>query len=50
MPASADIAGLNLQFGALQFGSEPMLTEYEATPVTSVPASQPQSSPYTGAV
>ncbi|XP_060676799.1 ubiquitin-associated protein 2-like isoform X5 [Hemiscyllium ocellatum] len=50
MPASADIAGLNLQFGALQFGSEPMLAEYEATPATSVAASQPQSSPYTGAV
>ncbi|XP_048476330.1 ubiquitin-associated protein 2-like isoform X3 [Rhincodon typus] len=50
MPASADIAGLNLQFGALQFGSEPMLSEYEATPTTSVPVSQPQSSPYTSAV
>ncbi|XP_043540010.1 ubiquitin-associated protein 2-like [Chiloscyllium plagiosum] len=50
MPASADIAGLNLQFGALQFGSEPMLAEYETTPVTSVPASQSQSSHYTGAV
>ncbi|XP_072139305.1 ubiquitin-associated protein 2-like isoform X2 [Mobula birostris] len=50
MPASADIAGLNLQFGALQFGSEPMLTEYESTPTTSVPVSQPQSNLYTSAV
>ncbi|XP_078064504.1 ubiquitin-associated protein 2-like, partial [Mustelus asterias] len=50
MPASADIAGLNLQFGALQFGSEPILSEYEATPTTTVPASQPQSSLYTSAV
>ncbi|XP_041037521.1 ubiquitin-associated protein 2-like isoform X2 [Carcharodon carcharias] len=50
MPASADIAGLNLQFGALQFGSEPMLSEYESTPTTSVPVSQPQSSLYTSAV
>ncbi|XP_067878535.1 ubiquitin-associated protein 2-like isoform X11 [Heterodontus francisci] len=50
MPASADIAGLNLQFGALQFGSEPMLSEYESTPTTSVPVSQPQSSLYTNAV
>uniref|UniRef100_A0A8D3CA58 Ubiquitin associated protein 2-like n=1 Tax=Scophthalmus maximus TaxID=52904 RepID=A0A8D3CA58_SCOMX len=29
MPGSADISGLNLQFGALQFGSEPVLSEYE---------------------
>ncbi|PKU30261.1 ubiquitin-associated protein 2- hypothetical protein [Limosa lapponica baueri] len=27
MPGSADISGLNLQFGALQFGSEPVLAE-----------------------
>ncbi|XP_038643008.1 ubiquitin-associated protein 2-like, partial [Scyliorhinus canicula] len=50
MPASAEIAGLNLQFGALQFGSEPMLTEYESTPTTSVPVIQPQSNLYTSAV
>uniref|UniRef100_A0A7M4DWS9 Ubiquitin associated protein 2 like n=1 Tax=Crocodylus porosus TaxID=8502 RepID=A0A7M4DWS9_CROPO len=43
MPGSADISGLNLQFGALQFGSEPVLSEYESTPVTSASASQSQS-------
>lgn len=32
MPGSADISGLNLQFGALQFGSEPVLSDYESTP------------------
>lgn len=30
MPGSADIHGLNLQFGALDFGSESALTEFEA--------------------
>ncbi|XP_064899041.1 ubiquitin-associated protein 2-like isoform X3 [Columba livia] len=47
MPGSADISGLNLQFGALQFGSEPVLAEYESTPATSAAASQSQSSLYT---
>ncbi|NXS69667.1 UBP2L protein, partial [Pandion haliaetus] len=47
MPGSADISGLNLQFGALQFGSEPVLTEYESTPTTSAAVSQSQSSLYT---
>uniref|UniRef100_W5MLI2 Ubiquitin associated protein 2-like n=1 Tax=Lepisosteus oculatus TaxID=7918 RepID=W5MLI2_LEPOC len=47
MPGTADIAGLNLQFGALQFGSEPVLPEYEPTPATSAPPSQPQNSLYT---
>ncbi|KAM6234166.1 ubiquitin-associated protein 2-like isoform 6-T7 [Porphyrio hochstetteri] len=47
MPGSADISGLNLQFGALQFGSEPVLAEYESTPATSVTVSQSQSSLYT---
>lgn len=28
MPGSADIPGLNLQFGALDFGSESALTEF----------------------
>ncbi|NWI55544.1 UBP2L protein, partial [Calyptomena viridis] len=49
MPGSADISGLNLQFGALQFGSEPVLAEYESTPTTSAAVSQPQSSLYTSA-
>ncbi|NXU79225.1 UBP2L protein, partial [Oreotrochilus melanogaster] len=47
MPGSADISGLNLQFGALQFGSEPVLAEYESTPTTSTAVSQAQSSLYT---
>ncbi|NXH42627.1 UBP2L protein, partial [Dicaeum eximium] len=47
MPGSSDISGLNLQFGALQFGSEPVLAEYESTPTTSAAVSQPQSSLYT---
>uniref|UniRef100_A0A8C6LNR2 Ubiquitin associated protein 2 like n=1 Tax=Nothobranchius furzeri TaxID=105023 RepID=A0A8C6LNR2_NOTFU len=44
MPGSTDISGLNLQFGALQFGSEP---EYESTPATTTPGSQVQNSLYT---
>ncbi|NXX34921.1 UBP2L protein, partial [Nicator chloris] len=47
MPGSSDISGLNLQFGALQFGSEPVLAEYESTPTTSAAVSQSQSSLYT---
>ncbi|XP_075464091.1 ubiquitin-associated protein 2-like isoform X20 [Ascaphus truei] len=40
MPGSSDISGLNLQFGALQFGSEPVLPEYEPSPTTNAPMSQ----------
>lgn len=47
MPGSTDISGLNLQFGALQFGSEPVLSEYESTPATTTPANQVQNSLYT---
>ncbi|XP_040910121.1 ubiquitin-associated protein 2-like isoform X2 [Toxotes jaculatrix] len=47
MPGSTDISGLNLQFGALQFGSEPVLPEYESTPSTTTPANQVQNSLYT---
>ncbi|XP_054873796.1 ubiquitin-associated protein 2-like isoform X2 [Amphiprion ocellaris] len=47
MPGSTDITGLNLQFGALQFGSEPVLPEYESTPTTTTPGSQVQNSLYT---
>ncbi|XP_041867543.1 ubiquitin-associated protein 2-like isoform X3 [Melanotaenia boesemani] len=47
MPGSADISGLNLQFGALQFGSEPVLQEYESTPATTTPGNQVQNSLYT---
>ncbi|XP_058719399.1 ubiquitin-associated protein 2-like isoform X3 [Poecile atricapillus] len=31
MPGSADMTGLNVQFGALEFGSESMLTEFGST-------------------
>ncbi|KAM9294695.1 ubiquitin-associated protein 2-like [Gastrophryne carolinensis] len=47
MPGSADISGLNLQFGALQFGSEPVLQEYESSPTTNAAVSQSQNSLYT---
>ncbi|XP_064836777.1 ubiquitin-associated protein 2-like isoform X13 [Oncorhynchus masou masou] len=48
MPGSADISGLNLQFGALQFGSEPVLQEYNsANTTTTTPGSQVQNSLYT---
>ncbi|XP_068189345.1 ubiquitin-associated protein 2-like isoform X2 [Antennarius striatus] len=47
MPGSTDISGLNLQFGALQFGSEPVLPEYESAPATTTPANQVQNSLYT---
>ncbi|CAB1321625.1 unnamed protein product [Coregonus sp. 'balchen'] len=49
MPGSADVSGLNVQFGALDFGSEPSVTDmgHQAEPArepasTAVP--QPQSS------
>nr|XP_060613930.1 ubiquitin-associated protein 2-like [Anolis sagrei ordinatus] len=47
MPGSADISGLNLQFGALQFGSEPVLPEYEPAPASSGSGSQAPGSLYT---
>ncbi|XP_040977289.1 LOW QUALITY PROTEIN: ubiquitin-associated protein 2-like [Aquila chrysaetos chrysaetos] len=31
MPGSADVTGLNVQFGALEFGSEPALPEFGST-------------------
>ncbi|XP_054973277.1 ubiquitin-associated protein 2 isoform X2 [Pan paniscus] len=32
MPGSADVTGLNVQFGALEFGSEPSLSEFGSAP------------------
>ncbi|XP_057211562.1 ubiquitin-associated protein 2-like isoform X2 [Triplophysa rosa] len=51
MPGSADISGLNLQFGALQFGSEPVLPEYDASAsvATTTPGNQGQNILYTSA-
>ncbi|XP_012512554.1 PREDICTED: ubiquitin-associated protein 2 isoform X1 [Propithecus coquereli] len=34
MPGSADVTGLNVQFGALEFGSEPSLSEFGSTPTS----------------
>ncbi|XP_053426400.1 ubiquitin-associated protein 2 isoform X2 [Nycticebus coucang] len=34
MPGSADVTGLNIQFGALEFGSEPSLSEFGSTPTS----------------
>ncbi|XP_062265247.1 ubiquitin-associated protein 2-like isoform X7 [Platichthys flesus] len=48
MPGSSDMSGLNLQFGALQFGSEPVLPEYGSAPSTTAPTNQVQNSLYTG--
>ncbi|XP_021427249.2 ubiquitin-associated protein 2-like isoform X11 [Oncorhynchus mykiss] len=47
MPGSADISGLNLQFGVLQFGSEPVLQEYDIIPATTSPGCQVQNCLYT---
>ncbi|XP_053503969.1 ubiquitin-associated protein 2a isoform X2 [Ictalurus furcatus] len=54
MPGSADVSGLNVQFGALDFGSESALPEFgqpescnsEATREAPVPVPQTQSSLY----
>ncbi|NP_001101398.2 ubiquitin-associated protein 2 isoform X8 [Rattus norvegicus] len=40
MPGSADITGLNVQFGALEFGSEPSLSEFGSTASASENSSQ----------
>ncbi|XP_037653015.1 ubiquitin-associated protein 2 isoform X2 [Choloepus didactylus] len=34
MPGSADVTGLNVQFGTLEFGSEPSLSEFGSVPVS----------------
>ncbi|XP_075864920.1 ubiquitin-associated protein 2 isoform X2 [Microcebus murinus] len=34
MPGSADVTGLDVQFGALEFGSEPSLSEFGSTPTS----------------
>lgn len=46
MPGSTDISGLNLQFGALQFGSEPTLPEYESASSNAAPVNPMQNSLY----
>ncbi|KAM8921091.1 ubiquitin-associated protein 2-like isoform 2-T2 [Pelodytes ibericus] len=46
MPGSSDISGLNLQFGALQFGSEPVLPEYDPAPTTNLAPNPPPNSLY----
>ncbi|XP_063067016.1 ubiquitin-associated protein 2a [Engraulis encrasicolus] len=46
MPGSADISGLNVQFGALDFGSESALPDFSATPeaCTAAPTNSSSSS------
>ena len=49
MPGSSDISGLHLQFGALQFGSEPVLQEYDSNTTAAAaaaPSHQVQNSLY----
>ncbi|XP_061616580.1 ubiquitin-associated protein 2-like isoform X4 [Phyllopteryx taeniolatus] len=46
MPGSTDISGLNLQFGALQFGSEQALPEYESGSSNVAPVNPMQNSLY----
>ncbi|XP_037120346.1 ubiquitin-associated protein 2-like isoform X4 [Syngnathus acus] len=46
MPGSTDISGLNLQFGALQFGSEPTLPEYDSVASNAAPVNPMQNSLY----
>ncbi|MBN3318289.1 UBAP2 protein, partial [Atractosteus spatula] len=47
MPGSTDMTGLNVQFGALEFGSEPTLQEFGSTESNnSELAAQPQNSLY----
>ncbi|XP_061903572.1 ubiquitin-associated protein 2-like isoform X21 [Entelurus aequoreus] len=46
MPGSTDISGLNLQFGALQFGSEPVLPEYESASSNAASVTPMQNSLY----
>ncbi|KAL0186532.1 hypothetical protein M9458_018202, partial [Cirrhinus mrigala] len=49
MPGSADVSGLNVQFGALDFGSESTvenLNQSESSCLEPVAASQTQSSLY----
>ncbi|XP_066566807.1 ubiquitin-associated protein 2a isoform X2 [Amia ocellicauda] len=46
MPGSADITGLNVQFGALEFGSEPALQEFGSSDSSTELAPQTQNSLY----
>lgn len=49
MPGSADVTGLNVQFGALEFGSEPSLPEFGSAPsnenISQVPSNSLYSKP-----
>lgn len=46
MPGSADVTGLNVQFGALEFGSEPALPEFGSAPSNENTSQAPTSSLY----
>ncbi|XP_056398529.1 ubiquitin-associated protein 2 isoform X5 [Hyla sarda] len=49
MPGSADVTGLNVQFGALEFGSEPSLPEFGSN-TSPDNASQTQNNLYTKSI
>uniref|UniRef100_A0A8D0GND3 Uncharacterized protein n=1 Tax=Sphenodon punctatus TaxID=8508 RepID=A0A8D0GND3_SPHPU len=46
MPGSADVTGLNVQFGALEFGSEPSLAEFGSAPSSETISQAPNNSLY----
>ncbi|XP_064593311.1 ubiquitin-associated protein 2-like isoform X5 [Zonotrichia leucophrys gambelii] len=50
MPGSADVTGLNVQFGAMEFGSEPMLTEFGSTSSSENTSQATNNSLYTKSV
>ncbi|NXF07595.1 UBAP2 protein, partial [Smithornis capensis] len=50
MPGSADVTGLNVQFGALEFGSEPTLPEFGSTSSSENTSQTTNSSLYSNSV
>ncbi|XP_009077015.1 PREDICTED: ubiquitin-associated protein 2, partial [Acanthisitta chloris] len=50
MPGSADVTGLNVQFGALEFGSEPTLPEFGSTSSSENPSQSTNNSLYSKSV
>ncbi|KAM8961815.1 ubiquitin-associated protein 2 isoform 3-T3 [Pelodytes ibericus] len=43
MPGSADVTGLNVQFGALEFGSEPSLPDFGSNPSPDITSQVPNN-------
>ncbi|KAM6303632.1 ubiquitin-associated protein 2 isoform 5-T5 [Podargus strigoides] len=50
MPGSADVTGLNVQFGALEFGSEPALPEFGSTSSNEITSQATNNSLYSKSV